>query len=118
MHAETQVVMQTLIYRNLELDNRNQELKERNEEPEDLWEVEISTCIRVENILDRTESELRVKHKRMDRMQYTYRISYWWLQDRMERFPLEIGQTSHTLSRTLASHLIVEEYNEVITRSL
>lgn len=97
-----QAVMQALIDRNREC----------------VWEVEIDTRIRVENVLEGVEADLRQKKRRMDRMQYIFRTSFWQLRDKIEHYPTELGQIDYTISGTMASNMIYDEYEDAIRGGL
>lgn len=83
-----------------------------------MWQAEIITCIRVENILDVVEGEVRRKKRRMNAMSYYFGNAFWRLQDRMQRYPSEFGQTHHTISRDLMFHMIYAEHREAVRRGM
>lgn len=101
-------MVRDILGKNQELENSVRQLEESNEEIEVMWEAEIDTRIRAEQILDYVEGELKITKRRIYHMQYHYRVSFWRVQDMMEYYPAELGQTRHIISRDLVTHLLSE----------
>lgn len=81
------------------LETRIQELQTRTQELEGLWEVEISDLLSVEQQVQELELQVRLKKRRIDCMHFAYCSSFGKLQDKVEHYPAEVGQTRHTISR-------------------
>lgn len=101
-----------------ELETRVQHLRDRKEEVEARWEAEMDTYIRVEDILRDVEREVRTKKRKMDRMEYAFRVAFGWLWHRINHHPTEMGQTWYTISQNLTSFMTDEEYDEAVRRGL
>ena len=101
-----------------ELQTKIQQLKDRNEKLEAHWEAEVDSRLRVEDTLHGVEGELKRKKRRMNRMTYAFQTSYDRLYDRMYHFPIEIGQTRHTISRDWMTYLLKKEEREALHNGL
>lgn len=64
------------------------------------------------------EAEVRVKKRKMDRMNYSYGTSMDRIQDRVYYYPTEEGQAHYTLSRGRMIARVREERVEAINRGL
>lgn len=64
------------------------------------------------------EAEVRVKKRKMDRMNYSYGTSMDRIQDRVYYYPTEEGQARYNLNRGRIIAIVREERAEVINRGL
>ena len=78
----------------------------------------IDTHIRIENTLEGIEDELRIKKRRINKMDYAFRVAFGQLQCKIDHYPTEMGQTRYTISRDLTALMNALEYYEAIRNGL